>query len=547
MVSVWVRKARVQSAVRLSRRGNRSTKVRVDRGLTPARSRCVFRGLSLVGPPALAVLLVFHDLTVRSLWSDEGVTFTTVTQHGAAAFHLHGDGGNMVAFYGLLHVLVGWFGDSTLMLRLPSALAVVVTVCLVQQLVERLLDRLVALLAALFVTVCLPFIYWGQMARGYALAICFLTAATLAFVMALRSERPGFWIAFVLLSVVSIYTILLSALYVLFLIASAILLPREAVPLRRIAAASAGIVTLCVPLMIVAADAGDYPIRWIEPIAASKNAYIWHFLTGTEVVTVSPSGSSGAVMLATLVVWAAAFFLLATDILRRGRSWSAWGLGVLVFTFVGPVAGMYALSVLVHPVFQDRYVLTAVVPGSVLVAYVVSRVRPLWFMTTLAVLFLGVRAVQLSPSYGVPVENWQAAANYVLESAGPGDCIAFFQNVGYAPFDFYVSHDHFSEPSALPRLVLPATTWASHTLVENPPSLGTSALHQVRAHCPVVWLVTTHVDPPVVPGSPPWAYQVHMEYGALLKGLDQSYSVTSDRVFVGVEVRRYVPARPTAN
>jgi 4-amino-4-deoxy-L-arabinose transferase-like glycosyltransferase len=518
--------------------------VSVDRGLSLTRPASISRLLSLVGPPALAAVLVFYDLGARSLWVDEGATLSAVTQHGAEFWRQAlADGGNMVAFYGLLHVVVTWFGFSAVLLRLPSAVAVVITVCAAQELVRRLFGRREAVLAALFVAVCLPLVYWGQMARGYAMAICLLTAAALAFVIALRGGPPVSWVAFVLLSALSIYTILLSALFVVSLLASVVMLPRREIPLRRLTIATAATAALCAPLLFTTTHTGTYPIRWIQPIASNENALLWHLLTATGVVTVKPAASSDAMMLLTLVLWIFAIVLLVRSLVRHGRSWSAWSLGLLVFTFVGPIAGLYLLSVLVHPVFQDRYGLNAVVPGSILVAYVVSRVKPVWLMTVFAVALLGVRALQLSPSYAVPVEDWQNATAYTLASATPRDCIAFFQVNGYGPFDFYAESSE-TYRSALPRLVLPETTWASHNLVLNPPTLSASALRKVTASCPTLWLVTTHVNAPVTSKSPVFTRQTRARYEALLSGLNRSYRVTSDRLFVGVEVRRFaaVPA-----
>ena len=59
-------------------------------------------------------------LGTRSLWLDEGSTFAIASQHGAALWHaVEHDGGNMIAYYLLMHVVIAWFGHAAWVLRLP--------------------------------------------------------------------------------------------------------------------------------------------------------------------------------------------------------------------------------------------------------------------------------------------------------------------------------------------------------------------------------------------------------------------------------------------
>src|SRR5436305_3500339 len=78
--------------------------------------------LAVVAFPALLALgLCLYDLNSRSLWLDEAASISIASQHGAAFSHaLAHDGGNMLGFYALLHVLIGAFGHGSLLGRLPS-------------------------------------------------------------------------------------------------------------------------------------------------------------------------------------------------------------------------------------------------------------------------------------------------------------------------------------------------------------------------------------------------------------------------------------------
>src|SRR5205823_1697127 len=107
-------------------RGLMATLVRARDAAPRALShdRRVLDAAVIAGPVVLATLLCLYELTARSLWLDEAATVAIAGQRGAALWHaIAHDGGNMLGYYGLLHVLIGWFGDGAFVLRLPSALA----------------------------------------------------------------------------------------------------------------------------------------------------------------------------------------------------------------------------------------------------------------------------------------------------------------------------------------------------------------------------------------------------------------------------------------
>ena len=108
------------------------------------------RGWAVIaGPAVLAAVLSLIGLTGRSLGFDEGATVSIAAQHGAALWRaIAHDGGNMSAYYLLMHVLIGAFGNGLVVLRLPSVIATVATVALIGAIAERLFaDRRVTAVA----------------------------------------------------------------------------------------------------------------------------------------------------------------------------------------------------------------------------------------------------------------------------------------------------------------------------------------------------------------------------------------------------------------
>jgi uncharacterized membrane protein len=156
--------------------------------LTPAAT--VVAALLLAGA-ACAI-----DLGSRSLWLDEGSTVAITSQHGAALWQgIAHDGGNMLVYYLLMHLVIGAFGDASWVIRLPSLIAQALTSGIVAALGLRLFGRHrhareAAVAAALLTLVSLPLVFWGQDARGYALMVTLGCASWWALV-AVGGGPPG--------------------------------------------------------------------------------------------------------------------------------------------------------------------------------------------------------------------------------------------------------------------------------------------------------------------------------------------------------------------
>ncbi|MGA8717633.1 MAG: hypothetical protein WB557_06480, partial [Solirubrobacteraceae bacterium] len=90
-----------------------------ETGTSPA-ARGRLSDAVVVGVPAIvALVLCLIELTTRSLWLDEAATVAIAGQHGSAFWSAAAhDGGNMLGYYAVLHVLIGWFGDGAFVIRL---------------------------------------------------------------------------------------------------------------------------------------------------------------------------------------------------------------------------------------------------------------------------------------------------------------------------------------------------------------------------------------------------------------------------------------------
>jgi mannosyltransferase len=469
---------------------------------------------AIVGPALLALGLSLIGITGRSLGFDEGATWAIATQHvaghglGAGIAH---DGGNMLGFYALEHVLIAAFGDSLFVMRLPSVFAGALTAGFVAAIGLRLFDRRTAVLAAVLTAVTLSVVYWNQTARGYAPMLAFSCAGMLAFVALADPPAAGArtgrraW-----LSVLGYVAAMVLAIYCSFV--AVLVIPAQLVALiwrsdawRRFGAALVALVVCAIPLAALAAARGSGQLFWVPRPDRQVEQQVFESLTGSGLQsTFHPT------FLAKPGIWITAAVVLVVLVLcvrarqssgeERGREpgrgpepLAGWGaVLVLSWAIVGP-ALVFAYSFVSQPLFQPRNLVTSVPAIAFVLALAIGDRRLPRAVTGAAlVVALGIRLVPLALSYGVSPEPWDAATHAVLAAARPGDCVIFYPEDGHNPFQYY---ERTAKPdgAVAPRSVLPMTGWGDvRSYVERYETLSPVQEGSLTSRCRRLWLVSSH-------------------------------------------------------
>lgn len=134
----------------------------------------------LLGMTLLAAVPRLLGLRAQSLWVDEILTWNAIRPGAGLDFweQLHD------TIQGPLYTAIAWLlvrlGDPELMMRLPAAIAGVLTVPLFGVLAGRLLDGRSARLAVLLLAINPFHVWYSQEGRGYALLMLFGVLASLA-------------------------------------------------------------------------------------------------------------------------------------------------------------------------------------------------------------------------------------------------------------------------------------------------------------------------------------------------------------------------------
>jgi mannosyltransferase len=459
--------------------------------------------LPIVIAVAAAAAVSAIGLNTRSLWLDEGSTFAIASQHGSALWHaVEHDGGNMIAYYLLMHVVIAWFGHAAWVLRLPSVVANAVTGGLVAAIALRLFaDRRLAYAAGLLTVISLPLVFWGQDARGYALLVTLSVGSFLALAAILQTpahRRPS-------KSAISAYVLTtLAALYVGYDVA--LLIPAQLALLlvfraraRLVICCLALVLVLCVPLLVLAAQRGSGQLFWVMPISwpIAQQAVVTLLSAGMP-PNLHYTSTTVVAEAVTAVAVVAAIVLAARAALPAGRRLRYGPLLLVLSWAVVPTVVALVLYAAGEPIELPRVVILMMPALALLLAWMLLQagLAPslgLWLCAALLVL----RLAQLLPSYGVSSEPWNTVTAYVVAatSANQPACVAFYPQDGREPFDYYLRELGHAPGNPAPNLrpILPSVAWTRvRPFVEVYGTLDAGQRARIASECPRLWLIGTH-------------------------------------------------------
>ncbi len=445
------------------------------------------RTLVILVPALVAAGLAAFQIAARSLWLDEGASVAIASQHGAALWQaIRHDGGNMLAYYALLHVLVGAFGAGEAVIRFPSVIAHAATAALCADAALRLYGRpRVALGAGLLTAVSLPLIFWGQDARGYALMVTFATASFLAFVTIVQSERAvpaGAAVAYVASTLASLY---LGYYAILIVLAEVAVLPLFRHRVRLVIGCLVVVALGCLPLLVIALQRGSGQLFWVSRPTLS--------IVGQTGLVLISAGLPPNFHIRPLTIAAAALTVVVAlaTLSRAGlrpRSEATW---IALSWLLVPVVLIFAAAYAGEPVELARAAILVVPALSVLLASGLDHHRvPLPLGVAALVLLVAARIAVLVPSYGTSPENWKAAAARVVADSRGGACVLFYPRDGRMPFDYYVR----GQPAATRlRPVYPQLPWrAVRPFVEQYDVPAATRLKGIARGCPRLWVIASY-------------------------------------------------------
>ena len=380
-------------------------------------------------------------------------------------------------YYLLMHAWVA-VGSSPLVLRIPSVLAMIVAVALTAILAQRLTGSGWTGLFAGVVMALTPVItYYAQTARSYAMVFACVLGATLALLYALEAEAAGRssrrrWVVYALLVALGGYLNEMSLL-VLAAHAVTVLLARYGRPaVERWVLAAAGGAALVAPLVLLSV-AQAAALGWVGPPGLTDLRVLVQDYFGVETVG---AGLVAICAVVALLPPPGTWRWLPGGAAQAGAEprppwWRSGGVSpqsVAAPLLVVPAAILLIESILLHPLYVDRYVLYGEAGAALLAGAGLCRIgrwlggisgrRALVWLPGVIVC-LCVLVLQLAPQHhfrrpGSRRYDYGGPSRYIGANARPGDGIIFLgkfyrkARLGY-PADFRNTSDFAMAASPL--------------------------------------------------------------------------------------------------
>jgi len=423
---------------------------------SPAQPRWTSTAVGTLASLAMAAaVLRFSYLGRKPFWFDEcfSVEVARLSWRNLVRLLWRREA-NMSLYYLMLR---GWlhFGSSPVFVRSLSVIVSLATLPAIFWLARKLFDSRVALIAVALITFNAYHIRYAQEARSYSLFVLLATLASGFFVAAFREPSSPNRRTYILASVLAAY----AHLYALLMLAAhwfSLRGPRAQHGLRR-AWIWIGLASL--PLVIFAAKTGAGPIRWIQrPSLRDLLEFAEHI-----------SGNAGlpllllyaAVCLIAIIPPQKMMKIFGTEPDRAETDWDLWRLRFLLVWLFFPVTLTLLLS-LARPLFLGRYFIFCLPALVILAAAGLARLRRPWLLgiTLAAMLLLSLQGAfsYYNHDFDLDRDGSEAAANYVLDHAQPGDVILFHIAEARVPYEFFKSlraSRSARETAAGPEIIYP--------------------------------------------------------------------------------------------
>ncbi|GAB3618151.1 glycosyltransferase family 39 protein [Okibacterium endophyticum] len=410
---------------------------RAPSGATDTARR--FRAVAPVAIGAGATIVTAIGSWQPSMWGDEAASVMSAQRPWSSLLEMAGNIDAVhVVYYAFLHLWIDVFGASAFSVRLPSAIAIGLTVAGVFVLANRLADTRLALLASIFCVLLPRVSFMGAEARSSAIAAAMATWLTVLLLeMVRRPASKGLvalYAAGVALSAhIFLYTILVLAVHAAVLVA---LRARRTIWLRW---ASAGAIAsaLCLPFFVIcvgqrgqigflahrdATSPGKILVeQWFGDLAFAVVAWIligiaciawWRSRSRTSEVRDSrpadDPGTAGRRDGYRLVLLLSASWLIV------------------------PLALLLTTNLIAGPLYSPRYVSFSAPAAAILMAVAVEYVHR-WWARGAAVLVVLALALPISVAQRGPTakfgSDWAQVSTFIGEHSKPGDGIVFDEDV----------------------------------------------------------------------------------------------------------------------
>jgi len=383
-------------------------------------------------------LLRGYRLGEQSFWIDEVFMITMATERtlGELLFEVPQFEPHPPLYNVFMWAWVPIAGTSEVAMRSTSVLFSVATLPVAYLLVRELFDRKTAAVAIAFLTVSPLQIWYAQEARMYALLVL-LTVLSVYFLVRLtetfsRPHAAGYVTVGVLLGYLHVYGLFVLLAQALYLELTLFTNPTDLdISWREGVSMYAGIGLLTSPwtglLMHRVIAPEQYPAdaaAWLQSPEPSALVETFRLLSFGVTETTRPYNVLNQPSEAFLIAVALCLLVMIGLATMGELSTETNQFSLVALWLIVPVGVPFALSVVVRPMFELRYMIVAAPAFLILIARSIQLMESRYLRYALTAVILIGMLVPLPGYYTEPhKDQWDDAATYVDENATPEDTI----------------------------------------------------------------------------------------------------------------------------
>jgi hypothetical protein len=462
-----------------------------------------------------AALAAYATFAHRDLWLDEAYTYAFGTASWPE-FHTairHADGA-IAPYYVAIRAWIAIAGASPAALRVPSIIFAAGSAAIFYRIGVRLFNRWIAAAAVgLFVCNALWFTYAGD-ARVYALALLLTLWSTLAFLDLVEGRRPLIGAAIYAIAVAFAFGAHEAIALVVVIGHAASLpffVPGSRAIRRDIFFAGILVLVLCGGEAFLLGHLGPTFSSWIPAPTRPELVAVLVSLAGRK--------------------FALSFVLGFTALaLFNGLRTRKRPIGVVTAWLAGSLIGAYLISVALHSVWLDRYLIGAMPPLMLLVAAGIAIVPNRFVQATMLAVVMALEASADINESRKPTERWTNVAQLLHTRVDTRDVVYFYWPSAEVPYESAVEKEHL--PLAAGVTVIPGDVAHSWKMPwSDATRRSTAACASIRSH-PHLWLVAYTGPTPSADAT------------AVGAALQRHYATSSMELAGIVTVTSYANARP---
>ncbi len=383
-------------------------------------------------------LLRFVGLGQESIWLDEATSIIIARMNPSSVIAWAAGDIHPPLYYMALHFWLH-LGESEFAVRALSAVLGVLSIVVVYALASELFGRRVGLLSALLLAVSPLHVGYSQETRMYVMVTTCSLLASYLILVALRRERMRYWLGYVLVSMLALYTHYFALFVLLFqnLFILVWLLRHHGTKAlwSRWLMAELAIMLLFLPWApILYHQATTGGGGWVEKAVGRPSLRslvdTWvYFSVGVDRLLYPALLRRAAYLLFGICVLFAVF--------RLSSAQDREAVLFCVLYVSVPLLTVWLLSQ-AKPMYTIRYLLPFLPPYCILVAAGTERVKPDWLGVFVASLLIVVLLIGDWNAWRIERNpDWRGASAWVLGQAQPGDVVLFSPRWNEKPFDYY--------------------------------------------------------------------------------------------------------------